>query len=166
MKPISNWPGYLVTEDGDVYSSRSGKVTKLKAWDKRGYLQVTLRKRVNGVLLARPQPVHRLVAIAFHGEPESDDLQVRHLNGTATDNRATNLAWGTAGDNAADAVRHGTLGPGPLAHRKKLNGQQVSEIRRRIAAGEHTKALAQEFGVSEYYPSYLVRRASWPNAQA
>ena len=51
--------------------------------------------------------VHRLVALAFHGEPEPGQL-VRHLDGDQTNNVPSNLAWGTMAENQLDSVRHGT----------------------------------------------------------
>lgn len=91
----------------DLYEvSDAGRVRKgdlvLRPWTLRnGYEQVALwrggkRQRFT---------VHRLVALAFHGESE---LQVRHLNGIRSDNRAVNLRWGTISENAVDRVSHGT----------------------------------------------------------
>lgn len=51
--------------------------------------------------------VHILVCEAFHGA-RPPGLQVRHLNGVSTDNRAENLAWGTQSENMIDRVLHGT----------------------------------------------------------
>lgn len=142
-------------------STRSGEARKLQGWLKDGYEQVTLRVRVNGRLRVRPQPVHRLVLIAYGGIAATPDLQCRHLNGNCLDNRLSNLAWGSAKDNAADAIRHGTLGPGMRARRRRLTEEQVRQIRARYAQGESSKALAKEFGVSDYYPSYLARGREW-----
>lgn len=52
--------------------------------------------------------VHRLVALAFLGEPESPDLIVCHRDGVPDHNTPTNLYWGTHTQNVADAFRHGT----------------------------------------------------------
>lgn len=51
--------------------------------------------------------VHVLVAEAFFG-PRPTGMVVRHLNGDASDNRPSNLAYGTQSDNIADCFRHGT----------------------------------------------------------
>ena len=50
---------------------------------------------------------HRLVALAFHGEPPEGKHLVRHLDGNGLNNSPENLAWGDDEDNYQDAVRHG-----------------------------------------------------------
>lgn len=161
MKEIPGWPGYFATAEGSIVSTRSGDACRLQGWLKKGYEQVTLRVRINGRLHVRPQPVHRLVLIAYSEAAPCPELQVRHLNGNCLDNRLSNLAWGSAKDNAADAIRHGTLGPGMRARRRRLSEEQVRQIRTRYAQGEPSTALAKEFGVSAYYPSYLARGRCW-----
>lgn len=56
---------------------------------------------------AHSHAVHQIVATVFHGPRPSPDLQVRHLNGVHTDNRAVNLKWGTGSENMLDLVKHG-----------------------------------------------------------
>lgn len=116
---------------------------------------------MHGKRARRRYPVHRLVCLAFHGQPEDEANVTRHLNGVSRDNRAANLIWGTHADNAQDAIRHGTLGKGMRAHRRKLTEVQVLEIRRRLFRGEEDFALATEFGVSRYYPRKLLTKKRW-----
>jgi hypothetical protein len=52
--------------------------------------------------------VHVLVCEAFHGLRLDPSHEVRHLNGTRTDNRSENLVWGTRAENMQDMIRHGT----------------------------------------------------------
>lgn len=52
--------------------------------------------------------VHRLVCLAFYGEPPTPLHEVRHLNGNSLDNRVENVCWGTRSENMLDKVRHGT----------------------------------------------------------
>jgi len=62
-----------------------------------------------GYLCVTAGAVHRLVLMAFRGQPENGSrTHSRHLNGDCTDNRLENLAWGTPKDNADDMRRHGT----------------------------------------------------------
>ncbi|SDQ83102.1 NUMOD4 motif-containing protein [Curtobacterium sp. UNCCL20] len=65
-----------------------------------GYLHASIHNR--------QRKVHRLVAEAFHDNPDHHPL-VRHLDGDQRNNRASNLAWGTHAMNTADAQRHGTI---------------------------------------------------------
>lgn len=127
-----------------------------------GYLNVTLGVHIQGRKARRRYPVHRLVCLAFHGEPPCADRNLaRHLNGNCIDNHASNLAWGSFRDNAQDAIRHGTLGRGMRARHRKLTDAQVQQIRERRSSGESDKALAVEFGVSRYYPTRLASGLRW-----
>jgi hypothetical protein len=59
--------------------------------------------------------VHSLVAEAFLG-PRPTGMEVRHLDGNATNNSAGNLAYGTHAENMDDMRRHGSSG-----HRRKTH---------------------------------------------
>lgn len=164
VKPIPGYSGYLASDDGRIFSNRSGALLELSQRLCRGYFVVTIAegkpKRRNKAF------VHRMVLLAYVGLPPEGKPLGRHLNGNSQDNFASNLAWGDAKDNAADAVRHGTVGPGELAHRRKLSKAQVIEIIERIGRGEPTARLAQEFKVSRYYPAALARGKNWAEVGA
>lgn len=160
MRDIPGFVGYAATEDGRILSSRDG-VRELLQRSVDGYMHVTLGVRVHGKRARRRYPVHRLVCLAFHGQPGEGANVTRHLNGASRDNRSTNLAWGTHGDNSQDAIRHGTLGKGMRAHRRKLTEAQVKDICSRIAEGESSSSLAREFGVHTYYPAQLAKGKTW-----
>lgn len=90
---------YRVTKDGRVFSGER----ELVAVYRDGYLRVRLsadgrRERVC---------VHVLVALAYRGPRPSLRHEVRHLDGSRDNNRASNLAWGTWEDNVADRCKHG-----------------------------------------------------------
>lgn len=51
--------------------------------------------------------VHWVVAEAFHG-PRPAGMEIRHLDGDPTNNRAVNLRYGTRSENCQDRVWHGT----------------------------------------------------------
>ena len=87
-KRIPDYPRYLVSGDGDVYSERTGKVLK-PAISKFGYARVALYKG-NGEV--HTIMVHRLVASAFL-ENQDNLPQVNHINEDRLDNRLENLEW-------------------------------------------------------------------------
>jgi hypothetical protein len=91
--------------------------------------------------------VRRASAIceAFHG-PRREGMTVRHLDGSKTNDAASNLAWGTQKENIADKVGHGTVKLGENHPCAKLTERQVREILAQPAVGLRT--LAKRYGVS------------------
>lgn len=96
MKELKNYSDYFVDENGNVYSSKSGTIKKLKPKIKRGWYYVRLRSDITH------KPVfvgiHRLVAETFI--PNDDPTkEVNHKNKIRNDNRVENLEWLTHADN-------------------------------------------------------------------
>ena len=52
---------------------------------------------------------------------------------------------------------------GPVRQMSKITGEQATEIRRRVAAGEKQSAMAREFGISPVSVSHLILRRRWKN---
>lgn len=98
---IKRYPGYLFGSDGSVFSEISMRF--LKQQKRNGYLSVTLCCRgVKYQVL-----VHRVIAEAFHGSPDSASHCVNHKNLNRVDNRAENLEWVTQSENVKHAYRLG-----------------------------------------------------------
>lgn len=161
MRAIPDLVGYYATVDGEIVSMRSGCPRKIVPRLRDGYLVVTVSVVRHSRRERHRLQAHRLILIAFRGPPPVPAAQCRHLDGCRTNNHPSNLAWGTAKDNASDAIRHGTLGKGMRSRRRKLGELDVAEIRRRMKAGEHTKKVARDFGVSDYYPSSIANGRHW-----
>lgn len=160
MKEIPGFEGYWASEEGLIYSARSGSLNVLASQpDNHGYQRVTLK----GSTGRDRQPVHRLVLLAFAGLPKPGSV-CRHMDGDKANNRPANLQWGTHAENAADAIRHGTLGHGMKARHRRLSAAQVLDIRLRAAAGEPSRSLANEFHVHPSYIPRLIRGRNWPAA--
>ena len=94
--PIRDIPGYEVSSNGDVYSTKRNIVMKQHP-DSWGYPRITLMK--NGVKLRRS--VHRLVAEAFIPNP-SNKPEINHIDGNKNNNHINNLEWVTHSEN----IRH------------------------------------------------------------
>lgn len=112
LRAIPGASGYLISADGRVFSTRRGPPRELATFDRRrpsgapsGYRSVQLGR-------GRVAYVHRLVLLAFVGEPPTDDAQACHGNGDAADNRLENLRWGTVADNTADRHDHDAFARG------------------------------------------------------
>lgn len=106
-RPIPGYSRYEASSDGDVRRAVHGQGGAaglvLRRMKRNGYWHVMAtpdggrQKKVG---------VHRLIALAFHGQPPEDKPYVCHRNGESGDNRDENLYWGSALDNARDARRH------------------------------------------------------------
>ena len=92
MKKHPTYTDYMITEEGDVYSTKFGKLKKRKQHpSNRGYKTIQLcndgkRKTYN---------VHRLVAQTYI--PNPDNLpEVNHIDEDKTNNNIANLEWSTS----------------------------------------------------------------------
>lgn len=118
-RPVFGYQGaYEISDRGQVrsvarsvtYHNRWGTTTArleparlMKLTNRQGYIEVGLSK--DGLQVQKK--VHRLILESFVGECP-DGMETRHLNGSSTDNRRLNLAWGTPSENTFDRVDHGT----------------------------------------------------------
>lgn len=97
------WPGKILKPFVSGRVSRSASVAT-GGKSEHAYLYVELT-RPGGERLARP--VHRLVALAFLGEPQPGQ-EVCHGDQGRMVNTVENLRWGTRSENSHDALRDGT----------------------------------------------------------
>lgn len=105
--PIPDYEGlYEVSDLGRVRSLPRpycrGRILRETSHSRR-YLQVGLSQ--NGV--AKTRLIHQLVMEAFVG-PCPGGQEIRHLDGTRSNNALTNLTYGTPHENQQDSLRHGT----------------------------------------------------------
>lgn len=93
-KHIPGFPGYVISNYGQIYSWRSDRLMR-PSYATGNYLMTALR--FEGKTYS--SSVHRLVAITFLGEP-SEPLEVNHIDGDPTNNYVRNLEWNTPEENA------------------------------------------------------------------
>lgn len=130
-----------------------GKILKQCKGDQYGHLYVRFGVNKQKYMAH----VARLVLLAFVGEPDGD-LQARHLNGDAGDNRFNNLAWGTQLENNRDRKAHGRYAVGEKHHSAKLTPDDVLAIK---ASQENGVILSRRFGVGVSTISRIRRHESW-----
>lgn len=152
-KSVDGWP-YEVSSRGRVRSLRL--VQQDASAD--GYMRVQFYDGQNNI---RPL-VHRLVAVAFHGPPPSDQHVVSHLNGDPSDNRPENLVWATVQENADARKAHGNYKTGEDAPNAKFTIDDAREIRKIYETGNITpNALSKKYGVSRGTITRILRGDSY-----
>lgn len=163
--PIPFAPGYRISPDGTVWSSRKKgnrggvapwRIMKTTKPDGRRRVQVPLQ--VNGKNL---MPfVHRLVLEAFVG-PCPLGMEGCHNDGNPSNNHVSNLRWDTPKNNSDDKKRHGTHRFGETVNGSLLKDADIPEIFRLAKAGWSQSRIAKEFRVSRPTISAVLRRTRW-----
>ena len=116
MRQIKDCAGYYITEDGEVFTDRYGKLRQMKCNDNKGYRQITFninKKR-------KYFKVHRLVAEAYIPNPLNLP-QVNHINGVKDDNRVENLEW-------CDAQRNSELANAKVHRVENVATGEIVEV--------------------------------------
>ena len=149
---------YLVSSSGEIarvlpsQGTKTGTI-KQKINKRTGYCCVNLCAKG----IAKTFTVHRLVCMAFHGEPPTDLHEVAHNDGVRTNNTSSNLRWATRAENSKDRLTHGTFLAGEKCPNAKLSSKDVLDIRAAVSAKERRAEIAKRFGVHVAYVNALAR---------
>lgn len=168
-KDVPGYEGrYRASSRGRICSIRhNGKVTRPMNSRRTasGYYQV----RISGVGKQKLIHVHHLVMLAFVG-PRPEGMEVNHINGNRSDNRAVNLEYRTHAENIRHAryvlkswdkpKKRNYCPPG------KLNADIVREIKRAVASKEVTqRQMALRYNVTESMVSRIIRGERWGDVE-
>ena len=123
-----------------------------------GYIQITLWREKK----PRTHLVHRLVCIAFHGEPPFPRAQVAHADGTRTNNDSNNLRWTDAKGNAADRIAHGRQAVGRDIFTNKLNECDVMRIR---IDKRKQRDIAADYEITQSSVWAIKARKTWKHVR-
>lgn len=146
--PVEGYEDYSVTEDGQVFSNKSGVKKPLSQYNAGGYGKVRLFK--DGKF--KRFRVHRLVALMFIPNPKNLPC-VNHIDGDNMNNRATNLEWTSFKENSQHAA--------PKMKKKRLSEVMVLNIHNMFQNGASHREVAQKFGISEIHAGNIARGDSW-----
>lgn len=96
---IPKYPPYEASSEGRIRNKKGRILSQtLVQSSYKAYYKVGVARNKKGH--ARKEFVHRLVCLAFHGEPPPGMNQVCHFpDGDTANNRADNLKWGNASIN-------------------------------------------------------------------
>lgn len=164
--PVSPNDDYMAGSDGQIYSRTkyAGFGRKdIVDWyplvghkTNKGYRSISLCHSNIKVT----KSVHRLVCMAFHGMPEKESMQVRHLDGNPENNRPENLCWGTQEENWQDRIAHGNGIEGEKHHAAKLTDVEREHlkwaVRSNLCSCRHA---ARALGMSQSAISEICRGA-------
>jgi hypothetical protein len=166
FRPIEGFPGYRVSEWGEVQScwnrrGRRGGMTDawlpLKPISLRwGYLAVNLHRDRN----KKRRLIHHLVLETFVG-PRPPGLICCHWDGDPANNRLENLRWDTYKSNCDDMLRHGKRRLGETGTKARLRNADVFEIRRLGNEGTSPRDLAVRFEVGTANIQAILKGRTW-----
>ena len=155
-KQIEGYPGYEISNFGRVKSSLYYNGTNeriLKQRISKGYCRVLLIKDKGRY----SKQVHRLVGLAFIGNPENKP-QINHKDGVKTNNHVDNLEWATAKENRLHAAKNGLTAKGERNANSKLTEEDIIKIR---SMEESQRNIAAMFGVSHTLIRNIRRLKTW-----
>jgi len=144
-KQLPGLSRYTFRSDGDVIShwGREPK-TLTGGHDKDGYRKFVLIDDMGARRYVRRAS---LICAAFHG-PRPKGKEVRHIDGSRTNDAPANLSWSTHAENCADKAWHGTSQKGGINGNAKLTEDQAKAAKIKIAQGDSCVKIAREFGVN------------------
>jgi hypothetical protein len=120
------------------------------------------RLKING----RQESVHILACERHHG-PRPVGMFALHApvichNPSCFNARGGHVSWGTPAENMQDRLLDGTGGTGEGCYNARLTWADVTEMRRRYAAGGILqRELAAEYGVSPSNVHHIIAGKRW-----
>jgi hypothetical protein len=146
---------YWVSNKGEVKNRRGLIMLPQLAFGK--YYCVGLSKN----RFLKSHYIHRLVAVAFHPNPENKRV-VNHKNNNKLDNRAENLEWNTYSENNLHGFKNGfNKYHGDRHHWQKFTVDQIKEIRD-FKGVKTSNEVAKKYGTSYGYILQIWRGVARP----
>lgn len=151
-RSIGDFSAYEVTTRGRIWSSLTESFLNPTVTE-HGYYLCRLRDDSGKW---RTRLVHRLVLLAFRGEPSKEKPNCLHFDGNKLNNNLENLRWGSQKDNMADMLRH----IGRYAQ-STLSDEQVRLIRASCKGKRDGTRIAKLFNLDATRVNCILRRATY-----
>ena len=132
-------------DTGRIYSNCIGDF--IKTANRSGYQAIHIEIRHGETEYKGKISLHRAMWILCRGIPTSLCAEVDHIDHNRQNNRLDNLRLVFRDENRI----------------RKLTFEDAEEIRRRYAAGEKQRVLAQEYGISKSTAGEIIRRKTYKN---
>jgi len=150
---------YLVSNRGRVLSLRTDRILTGSTMV-TGYRFVRFSKNRKKTA----HLIHRLVLSAFIPNPENKPC-TNHKDMNPANNCVENLEWCTYKENIHHAINIRGVSYGVSRGEKngssKLTDAEVAEIKGRLALGESTKKIAEDYQVTETNIFYIKKGTTW-----
>lgn len=105
---LNDYPDYIIYSDGRIYANSTKKCFVKASITFDGYRQVNLKSIVAKNGYRQSIKVHRIVAMAFVGNPHGHK-EVNHKDGNKLNNDASNLEWVSRSENIKHAYSIGLM---------------------------------------------------------
>lgn len=166
-RPAPDFPDYEISSIGRARRATPAPVMATRypagylikpSVARHGYLVVGLMR--NGKQVRRS--LHRLVALAFLGQPRPEQEHVNHKDACVTNNRVENLEWCTVQEN----IDHSNLvlnhfSRGEHRYNAVLTEHLVLQIHEMRMKGYNAIQIGQALGVTQCAVQNVVSRTSW-----
>lgn len=148
LKPIKDFEEYLISDSGQVFSTKTEKYLSIHNNVKIQYPQVHLWKDGKEYTFY----VHRLVAIAFIDNPLNLP-EVNHIDGNRTNNKVSNLEWVTSSENSYHASKTGLR-----VYTNRLTKEEFIKCLHSVIAGESYQSLSERVPYKVPFLSTKLRK--------
>lgn len=145
---------YQISSHGRIMNTITGRILK-PGLTRGNYQNIRLQCIKNGKPYRYTSMIHRLVAQAFipNSNPENK-IEINHLDGNKSNNRAENLEWVTHEENMSHAVKNGLIAYGENASKAVHNEQEIDRICKLLS---ETKMYPHEISKILSIPTSIIR---------
>ncbi len=154
-RDIKGYPGYMVSDHGEIVSFKGKKPMILRPSITNGYKRLALR----GPKSIGQFSVHSLVAQAFIGTRPSGQA-INHIDFDPLNNKASNLEYCTHNENFWHTYNAGRHCIGEDHHKSKLTPKDIRFIRE-TDHGMNKSELARKFKVWPQTICNVISGESW-----